>query len=104
MALLFDLSAGGGDHGVAQTEAPRCCAALAMAISPAAVVPSGAMRTRSSESPAPAVTEKRVSASAALAKPPSHADEAPKPEIDWCAVAGLTTMSPERLDPAGLDA
>jgi hypothetical protein len=61
------------------------------------------MRTRSSESPAPDVVEKSVSASAALAKPASHAEDAPNPEIGWCTTAGLTTTSPAWLDPAAFE-
>ncbi len=67
--LLFDLSAGGGVHGVAQTVAPKVWALSAIWISPLPVVPGGDgwMRTRKSDSPAPLpVVEKRSVGSVAF--------------------------------------
>src|SRR5580704_794795 len=53
------------------------------------------MRTRSSDRPAPLVVEKARSASELLIVVPSHAVDAPNPEICWCTVAGFTVTAPE---------
>src|SRR5450755_658270 len=90
--LSLLLSAAAGVHGVAQTVAPRATASFAMFVS--LVVPSGAMRIRCNDKPAPVVVDQSRSASAALIAPP-HAVEAPKPEIFWCTSERLTTTSDE---------
>jgi hypothetical protein len=51
------------------------------------------MRTRSSDRPAPLVVENARSASELLIVVPSHAVDAPNPEICWCTVAGFTVTA-----------
>src|SRR5215472_18699579 len=88
LVVLKDVS---GVHGTLQTRAPKSRAICMIEFS--TVLPPGAMRVRSKESPMPVFVEKNILATLEL-QVLRHADEAPKPSILCCTLVQVTVEIP----------